>query len=50
MMGETLIRSQPETQADRIEHLLRELHRDFRGLKQEVATVKRLIEHIVGKE
>ena len=33
--------SQPESQLDRMEQLLRELHRDFRGLKQKVADLER---------
>ena len=38
-MGES--RSEPETQLDRIEQLLRELHRDFRALKQRIDMLER---------
>lgn len=42
-MGQSLLESRPETQLDRIEQLVRELHRDLRMLKQEVAHMKRVL-------
>jgi archaellum biogenesis protein FlaJ (TadC family) len=49
-MAQSLIQSQSGTQLDRIEALLRVLHRDLGALKQEVATVQRLVERVAGKE
>ena len=40
-MAESAAKRDAETQLDRIERLLRELHRDFRALKQRIDALER---------